>query len=190
MARTVPFVTVLCLWIATLSTAQQGGSSDANAIVLGRLANGDAVSFVRQGPGEWGLAISGETALRLTQPKCAQVEVFRGEGDVRQLAAGYQAVKKEGDGVSATAKVTGEGRAAFGIEDRWTLSGAVLSLSRKVSVTAAEENAGFLSAIRLSTAPAVKWEDVNCLIPGLLYNEVRLRSLSVRCRKTCVPWWT
>jgi hypothetical protein len=36
--------------------------------------------------------------------------------------------------------------------DRWTITGAVLSLSRKVSVTGAEDDASF-SAIRLVTEP-------------------------------------
>ena len=66
---------------------------------------------------------------------------------------------------------SGRGKAAFAVEDRWKVSGAALSLSRKVSVTAAEDNAGFYSAIRLLTAPTVKWEDVNCLVPGLLYDD-------------------
>ncbi|HXR07102.1 MAG TPA: hypothetical protein VN765_07215, partial [Candidatus Acidoferrum sp.] len=109
--------------------------------------------------------------LQMRQPKPAQIEVYRGAENVSRLASGYQSVKKEGDVVAATAKVAGEGAAAFAVEDQWKVSGATLSLSRKVNVTTAEDNAGFFSAIRLATAPTVKWEDVNCLIPGMLYDD-------------------
>ena len=70
----------------------------------------------------------------------------------------------------AKARVAG-GEAAFAVEDRWKVSGAVLSVSRKVSVTGAEDNAGFYSAIRLLTSPTVVWTDADYLVPGLLYGE-------------------
>jgi hypothetical protein len=38
-------------------------------------------------------------------------------------------------------------------------------------VTDTEDSAGFYSAIRLATESTVKWEDVNFLVPGLLYGE-------------------
>jgi hypothetical protein len=154
----------LCMTVSAASFAQQ-----ADRAYLGRLQNGATVSFVRSVKGEWGIEIFGGTTPPLMQQKPAQIDIFRGKDDIRQLATGYQSVKKESVVVVATAKVTSEGDAAFEVEDRWKVSGNVLSLSRKVSVTSAEENAGFYSAIRLSTAPAVKWEDVNCLVPGLLY---------------------
>jgi hypothetical protein len=138
-------------------------------VELGQLANGAAVSFVRASSGEWGLALSG--ALPMTQSKPVQIEVWRDGAEARELAAGYQSVTKDGDTVVATAKVSGNGAAAFTVEDRWKISGPALTLSRKVSVTTAELGAGFFSAIRLTTAPAVKWEDVNCLAPGLLYDD-------------------
>ncbi|HXR08459.1 MAG TPA: hypothetical protein VN765_14080 [Candidatus Acidoferrum sp.] len=171
MSKHASFGALLWLSLAPLAFAQPAGAVDASRVVLGRLANGAAVSFVRADPGDWGIEVSGGTAPRMTQEKPAQIEVFAGGEIVRQLAAGYQSVKREADTIVATAKVAGEGKGAFAVEDRWKVSGAVLSLSRKVSVTGAEDNAGFYSAIRLSTAPTVKWEDVNCLIPGLFYGD-------------------
>ena len=160
------------VWLlaAPLASAQQASTATGNRIELGRLTNGATIAFVRIGSGDWGIDISGGTAPRMTQPKPAQIEVYRGPTNVQQIAAGYQSVKQEADTVVATAKVSGEGEAAFAVEDRWKLSGTTLLLSRKVSVTMAEDNAGFYSAIRLLTAPTVKWEDVNCLIPGMLYD--------------------
>jgi hypothetical protein len=158
---------LLSLLVAPLALAQQSTATSPDRLELGRLANGATALFVRSN-GEWGLEVSGGTAPSLTQPRPAQIEVFAG-GPARQLAAGYQSVSKEGDAVVAAAKVAGDGQAAFAFEDRWTVSGAALMLSRKVNVTAAEDNVGFYSAIKLSTAPTAKWSDANCLVPGLTY---------------------
>jgi hypothetical protein len=173
MIRYALFGSLMWLLIAPLAPAQQkqAGTTAADRIVLGRLANGAAVTFVRAGSGDWGIDISGAAAPRLTQQKPAQIEVYQGEDNVRQLAAGYQSVQKETDAVVARAKVAGGGEAAFAVEDRWRISGAMLSLSRKVSVTGTEDNAGFYSAIRLSTAPTVAWPDADYLAPGLLYGD-------------------
>jgi hypothetical protein len=173
MIRYAPFGALMLLLIAPLVPAQQkqAGTTAANRIVLGRLANGAAVSFLRAGSGDWDIEISGAAVPRLMQPKPAQIEVYRGEENDRQLAAGYQSVQKENDAVVASAKVAGGGGAAFAVEDRWKISGAVLSLSRKVSVTTTENNAGFYSAIRLVTEPKLGWTDADYLAPGLLYGE-------------------
>ena len=53
--------------------------------------------------------------------KPAQFEVYRGEGNVRELAAGYSSVKREAVAVVARAEVAGGGEAAFVEEDRWTI---------------------------------------------------------------------
>ncbi len=159
----------LVAWLsaATLAYPQQS----AGRLELGRLANGATAVFSRAGSGDWGIEISGGAGPQLTQPKPAQIEVYRGQTNVQQLAVGYQSVQKEADTVVATAKVASQGKAAFTIEDRWKISGPTLSLSRKVTVATAEDDAGFFSAIRLVTAPTVKWEDANCLIPGMLYDD-------------------
>lgn len=168
--------------------AQQAVTTAADSIELGRLANGAAVAFVRAGVGDWGVAISGGTGLQMTQPKPAQIEVFTGGENVRQLASGYQSVQKVGDAIVAKAKVAGEGQNVFSVDDRCTLSGAVVSLSRKVSVIGAgtDTNAGFYSAIRLLTPPTKKWEDVKCLIPGLFYGEPHAGRLNSSAKRFTV----
>jgi hypothetical protein len=143
---------------------------------LGSLQTGTMVSFVRTTGGEWGIEISGSTTPRLTQQKPAQIEVFRGEENVHQLAAGYQSVQKETNTVVARAKVISEDEAGFDVEDRWSISGAVLSLSRKVSVIGTEDSTGFYSAIWLSIGPAVRWEDADYFAPGLLYGDPHTRA--------------
>jgi hypothetical protein len=73
----------------------------AARIDLGRLQTGATVSFTRAAAGEWGIEIAGAAAPRILQPKPAKLEVFRTEADIRQLAAGYQAVQKSADGIDA-----------------------------------------------------------------------------------------
>ncbi len=144
--------------------------------MVGRLANGASVSFVRAGAGDWGIEVSGDTVPSLTQQKPAQIEVYRGEGNTTQFASGYQSLQTQAGAVVAKAKITGDGQEAFSVEDRWRVSGDVLSLSRKVSVTSTKENAGFYSAIRLMTNPKLSWPEAEYLAPGLLYGEPHTRA--------------
>ena len=156
----------LSLAILALTSALSGQqnqappSAGADRIVLGQLANGASAIFARQVSGDWGIEISGGAAPSLMQLKPAQIEIYRGGENVTRLAAGYQSVQKESGAIVARAKVADSGKAAFAVEDHWKISGAVLSLSRKVSVTAADGSAGFYSAIRLATAPTVAWTDL------------------------------
>jgi hypothetical protein len=161
------FGSLLWLLIASIASGQQA----ANSVELGRLKSGAAVTFVRGTSGEWGLDVSAGGALHMAQPQPAEIEVFRGADNVRHLAAAYQSVRKEADAIVAKANVASRGQAAFEVDDRWTVSGAVLLLSRTVTVTAAEDGAGFNSAIRFTTSPTVKWEDATYFIPGLLYGD-------------------
>jgi len=132
---------------------------------------GATVSFVRNPAGEWGIEIPNKSVPLMKQYNPAQIMVFQGEENVEDLAAGYQSVQKEGNIVTAKAKVADGSEAIFDIEDQWTISGDALSLTRKVNVNGTKDSAGFYSAIRLSTAPEVRWEDVDFLAPGLLYGK-------------------
>jgi hypothetical protein len=69
MIRYALFGSLMWLLIAPLAPAQQkqAGTTAANRIVLGRLANGAAVAFVRAGSGDWGIEISCAAVARLTQ---------------------------------------------------------------------------------------------------------------------------
>src|SRR6185369_11984790 len=119
----------------------------------------------RTASGEWGVEIAGGASPRMSQQKAAQIELYSGaQYSVSELAAGYQSVRKEADEFIGAARMPGWGGAVFGVEDHCTISGDVLTLSRKVSVTSAGNDAGFYSAIRLSTAPTFKWEDGTYLI--------------------------
>ena len=157
---------ILGFCLTLTACTQQGQRKD-----LGNLKIGSIVSFVRDAGGEWGIQISDSTGPILQQQKPAQIEVFSKEQKLHQLNAGYKSLKKETNTVIGKVTLVDEGGTKFYVEDHWMISGDVLSLDRKVSVTGTEDSAGFYSAIRLLTRPTIKWEDVNYLAPGLLYGD-------------------
>jgi hypothetical protein len=176
------------LWLLTspLANAQQANATIGNRLELGQFANGAAVAFVRAASGEWGVDISGGTAPAMTQPKPAQIEVYRGDDNASDLAAAYQTVRKEADAVVASATVTGDNGSAFVFEDVWRVDGASLLLSRNVVVKGSDTNAGFFSAIRLASAPVVKWDDATYFVPGLFYGEERGGPVSLNSRRYAI----
>ena len=138
---------------------------------LGRLDTGATVSFVRSMVTGWGIAI-GSTATTVYQPRPAALEVFRAEEDIRQLAAGYQTVQKSAAGVDAQAEIAFGSNVVFHVQDHWSLTGTVLSVSRKVGVTG-NAPGGFDSSVVFMFTPAVpvQWTNVNFLVPGALYGD-------------------
>jgi hypothetical protein len=145
--------------------AQQGARID-----LGRMQTGATVSFTRSTAGEWGLQIAGGAAPRIVQSKPAKLEVFRTEEDIRQLEAGYKTVQKSATGIEARAEIPYDGKVVFRVQDRWSLSGSVLTLSRKVDVSG-NAPGGFASSVVLTVDPSVSWSDVNYLAPGVVYGD-------------------
>jgi hypothetical protein len=160
----------LLLAISSLSAQEKPASSAGGRVLLGRLATGATVAFVRSGAGEWGLEIAGAGAPRLHQARPAQLEVYSREEDIRQLAAGYKSVQSGTGGVTARAEVSYGPNVSFRVEDRWSVSGAVLTVHRKLEV-GGNAPGGFYSAVRFATAPEVTWPDVDYLAPGLLYGD-------------------
>jgi hypothetical protein len=173
MIKHLLFGELVVLLIGSLAPAQSGQASTnvTDRIVLGHLANGATVAFVRAGSSEWGIDISGNAVPHLTQAKPAQIEVYRREDDVSNFAAGYSSARKDANGVVAMATVDDAGGAAFAFVDRWKISGDVLSLRRTVTVTATEKSAGFDSAIRFVTTPEITWPDADYFAPGVLYGD-------------------
>lgn len=146
-------------------------SQQSNKVDLGSLRSGATVSFVRSEGSGWGIEITESTVLKLLQKKPAQIEVFKDMENVGHLAAGYESVKRKDNTIIASVSIPTEGEAGFDIEDHWSISGDVLSVNRKVSVTGTEDSTGFYSAIRLSTPPAMKWEDADYFAPDVLYGD-------------------
>jgi len=151
--------------VAPALFAQQGARLD-----LGRLQTGAAVSFVSDSSGEWGIQVAGAAAPRISQPKPAMLEVYRSDNDIRRLAAGYKTVRKTAAGVDAQAEISAGDGVIFRVNDRWSVSGAVLALRRTVEVTGKAEG-GFSSSILWNVDSSVGWADVNYMAPATLYGD-------------------
>ncbi|HTL68701.1 MAG TPA: hypothetical protein VL200_13645 [Lacunisphaera sp.] len=152
---------------AAIAFAQTGDRVD-----LGRLSTGAAVAFVHGANGEWGLAITGSSVPGYRQAQPARIEVYRGPGDIRPLAAGYRTVEKSkgGEGFEARADLAGGDGVAFHVRDEWNLQGDVISVHRAITVEGSAPG-GFESSVVFTADPSVKWADVNCLAPGALYGD-------------------
>ena len=166
MTRYRSFSVLIGLLIVSMAGAQQTSSS----MDLGRLTNGATVMFVRVGSGQWCIEIAGGDIPRMVQAKPVRLEIFRSEDDILHLAAGYKTVQKSGNDLEAQAEIVFGDDVVFRVQDRWTVSGAVVSVSRKVHVTG-HAPGGFYSSVELTVDPSVDWSDVNCLAPGALYGD-------------------
>ncbi len=153
----------LCL-AASSVFAQQSGRLD-----LGRVDQDATVSFVRSGPDGWGIEIAGGPAPRISQPRPVSLELQSPAGDIHQLATGYGTLRRSAAGIDARAEVR-HGGVVFAVDDRWSLSGAILSLRRTVRITG-QAPGGFSSAIVLGVDRSVGWHDVQYLAPGALYGD-------------------
>ena len=159
-----------CVALGLCLTATTASAQQTDRIDLGRLQTGATVSFVRVAGGEWGIEIAGAAAPRLLQPKPAKLQVFRTEQDIRELAAGYRTVERSASGIDAGAEIAYGEDVVFRVQDRWSLSGAVLSVDRRVEVQG-NDPGGFNSSVVLEVDPSVGWSDVNYLAPGALYGD-------------------
>jgi hypothetical protein len=162
----------IAILVVTLSAvcAQQG-----REVSLGRLSTGAAVTFVRASSGEWGLEVGGSGTPLVSQQKPARLEVFSRDvsgtilkDDIRQLAAGYRSVELTGGVATARTEIAYSSAVTFRVEDRWSASGAVLSVRRRVEV-AGNAAGGFYSAVLFSTQPEVTWPDLEFMAPGKFY---------------------
>jgi hypothetical protein len=159
-----------CLLLGLCLTGSALFAQTTGRVELGRWQTGATMSFVRAAGGEWGIEIAGGAAPIIQQPQPAQLEIFRAEDDLRQLATGYKTVEKSSSGVDAHAEIAYGDNVVFRVHDRWTLNGAVVSVNRHVDV-AGNATGGFSSSVVLTVDRAVGWTNVNCLAPGALYGD-------------------
>jgi hypothetical protein len=140
-------------------------ASPRTDLALGRLPTGTTVAFTPLSPAGWGVAFAGGPAPRVVSERPARFEVFASEDDIRELASGYGMVARSGAGIEAHAAVAAADGVAFQVLDRWRIDGAVVSVSRTLTVTG-RATAGFASSIVLALDPAVGWRDVQLMAPG------------------------
>ena len=137
------------------------------ALVFGSLATGARVYAVRKESG-WGIVVEGPGLSSVVQPRPVRVEVLGEDGEIRKHAYGYGSLKNEGDVFLGKAELEVSSSATLAIEDRWSLSGSVLGLSRTLEVSG-EARGGFLSSITLTSGAELLWTDVEPFAPGMIY---------------------
>jgi hypothetical protein len=143
--------------------------SNPPVISLGRTSEGAEVGLMLGHDG-WGLEMSGSTIPRAKQPHPAEVMLYRGSPTPRILAAAYRAVRRKADGVEAVAEVGEGGRPLFRFHDRWSMRDGVATVHRRVEVLASQPG-GFATALSWSIDPAVRWEDMKVMAPGIIYGD-------------------
>jgi hypothetical protein len=135
---------------------------------LGRLDTGAMVSFIQDLDRKYyNLQIAGAPIF---QPRPVRIEVYRADDDIHQLMAGYKTVQKSATGVDAQAEIAYSSNVVFHVQDHWSLTGAVVTVSRKVEVTG-NAPGGFDSSVEFWVAPWIQWTNVNFLAPGALYGD-------------------
>lgn len=152
-----------CLLAAKLS------AEDGSRMELGRLETGATVSFIRDAGGSWGMQIEGVVPT-IHQKNPVRFEIFRANDDIRQLVAGYGFLEKSATGVNASAEISYGEDAVFYVQDHWSLTGTVVSVSRTVKISG-NAPGGFDSSIVFDVDTSVNWTNVNCLAPGVLYGD-------------------
>jgi hypothetical protein len=160
----------LSIGMVIASGCQAGARQPEDPVILGRLADGAAVSFVRDADTGWGIEISGGGGPRLTQLRPGRIEVLGADGGLRELAAGYRTLEKNRCGVEAVAELACDAGAAFRVKDSWRLEGDVLSVRRQVEVSGRAAG-GFNSSVTLEVDPSIRWDGVRFLAPGALYGD-------------------
>ncbi|RPH81229.1 MAG: hypothetical protein EHM80_03030 [Nitrospiraceae bacterium] len=159
-----------CVILELCLTALAFSAQCGDRVDLGRLQTGATVSFVRVDGGEWGIHISEGTAPEVAQEKPARIEIVQAGKERREFAAGYRTVERSDSGIDALAEIAYGAGAVFRVQDRWSLNGAVVAVSRKVEVRG-NAPGGFNSSLVFTLDPSVQWHDVSYLAPGALYGD-------------------
>ena len=139
-------------------TALAAGNAFAQAsrVPVGRLADGAQVELA-PAAGGYGLLVAEKGQSRLLRTAPVRLEFFHDEADIRTVDIAYSSAAREGAGIVAKAEVH-EGNATVRIEDRYSVAGPVLSVSRKVTVDGDSPGTGFLSGLMFG-APAVHFAE-------------------------------
>lgn len=171
------------VFLAVFSIAMCGLSAAANRVhaqqptlrqvssqlsALGDLATGAKVVAVQSPSKEWGIEIESPGLASVRQLQPVRLELYEGEAKITESAAGYKSIKKTTDGFVGQAEITPLKGVVFRVEDRWTVSGPVLTVARKVAVSGSAPG-GFFSAVVLSTDKNFSFPDVSYFIPGASY---------------------
>jgi hypothetical protein len=98
------------------------------------------------------------------------LQSWKSTGRMMIYARSQPATTIQAAGVDARAEISYGQGVVFHVNDRWNVTGPVLSAHRTVTVTGSAPG-GFYSSVMLTVDPAVSWPDVNYMVPAGLYGD-------------------
>jgi hypothetical protein len=135
---------------------------------LGSLSNGAKVLAVESKPGVWGIRVesSGKASVEIVHP--LRLLWYEAEDKISEVAAGYRSIKKTESGLTGEGELAAAKGVVVRFTDRWTFSGQVLRLSRKLAVSGTAPG-GFFSRLTVSTVEGLRFPDADMFAPGMIY---------------------
>ncbi|NLT52413.1 MAG: hypothetical protein GXX85_16035 [Ignavibacteria bacterium] len=154
---------LIYLFLFSFSFAQHPNSVE--------LKSGDlTLSFIPKSNDKWSVQISNDKNLKITQNIAAIIEICKNENEIISLTSEYKNVEKSGVVVKANAEITYDKNVIFNINDKWEISNGIVLFARNISVKGNSSD-GFNSSISFAIDKSVKWEDIQCMLPGALYGD-------------------
>jgi len=158
------FLTITCVPILFLSDA-------APQRPIGRI--GENASFVAiLAKRKWGLGVTGAGMASVAQPESIAFEFFEAPGKIYQKSSGYEHLDISASAAVGTAQVAGPAETRFTVEDRWSVEGNEIQLSRNVAV-AGTASFGFLTSITFAHPEAHPRSEVDYFAPGMIYGSTQ-----------------
>ena len=163
MARQAVWFLVMCVVFSP--AALMCGTADQREIAK----VGEKASFVGiMTQGKWGLAVTGAGIASVIQPEPIAFEFYQAPDTISHLSSGYDQLEIKSSVAFGTVSVTGPDKSQFTVEDKWSVTGTEIQLSRKVTV-AGHSNSSFLTAITFSHPEAHSRSEVEYFAPGMIY---------------------
>ncbi len=158
---------LLLLVISTLSLPVASRGSTFHQREIGRV--GEKARFVAiKAQGKWGLAVMGAGMASVLQPEPVAFEFYKVPDSICHQSSGYDRFETSSGRALGIAHVAGPEKTRFTVEDRWSIEGTEIRLSRKVTV-AGTANYGFLTSITFSHPDAHPRSQVDYFAPGMIY---------------------
>ncbi len=124
------------------------------------------VAILKQG--KWGLAVTGAGMASVVQPEPVAFEFLQAPDTISRLSSGYDSLETSQAATLGIAHVVGPDKTRFTVEDRWSIHGTEIQLSRKVTV-AGTANYGFLTSITFLHPATHPRSEVDYFAPGMIY---------------------
>ncbi len=141
-------------------------------MAVGDLSDQATFSLVKDQEGFWGISIDDAGFASLKQPQPVQIELYVDSLNIVKLKSGYHEINKTKSGFSGKV-VMDTDRASFVVNDKWTLNGNELILSRNLEVVRNMPSSGFMSMILLNSQRELSPGEVQYFAPGMIYGNPR-----------------